>query len=539
MKKKKVYALYRVSDKKQVDKNVNDIPMQKQASHDFIAAKQDWELYKEISELGISGFKVSAKDRDAILEIQKEALEGKFDVLLVFMFDRLGRKDDETPFIVEWFVKQGIEVWSVKEGEQRFDHHVDKLTNYIRYWQASGESIKTSIRTKTRLSQIVQEGHFRGGTAPYGYHIEKQGRFNKRNHELYEIMVDEEESLIVQKIFDLYVSQGYGSQRIASYLSNQGVMTHKGKNFTNGTINNMIQNRSYTGVLKSGDTVSDIFTHLQIIDPDTFEAAQKIKQSRSKKGVERTVPLNTRGNSLLSGNVFCGHCGGRLIITTNGKKYNRKDGEVTVKPRIRYVCYAKTRHKQCDGQTGYTAAKLDNIINEVVRRLFDQFNDLPKDSIIEQRYLSQIAGYKVQLNNANASYKTLLSEMKELEAEVLKVIRGESTLNSDLLNKLYEEAKEKVEQSKKVVRQIEEQIDNGEKMKDSLSKQFDNIKSWSDMYDECGMETRKMILSNIMHKVKVSRDYEIEIDMAIDFEDFGVCLNREINSQSLHSRASS
>ena len=34
-----------------------------------------------------------------------------------------------------------------------------------------------------------------------------------------------------------------------------------------------------------------------------------------------------------------------------------------------------------------------------------------------------------------------------------------------------------------------------------------------------------MILSNIMHKVKVSRDYEIEIDMAIDFEDFGICLN--------------
>ena len=29
-------------------------------------------------------------------------------------------------------VKQGIAVWSVKEGEQRFENHVDKLTNYIR-----------------------------------------------------------------------------------------------------------------------------------------------------------------------------------------------------------------------------------------------------------------------------------------------------------------------------------------------------------------------------------------------------------------------
>ena len=76
------------------------------------------------------------------------ALKGEFDILLVFMFDRLGRRDDETPFVVEWFVKQGIEVWSAMEGQQRFDTHVDKLLNYIRYWQASGESIKTSLRVK-------------------------------------------------------------------------------------------------------------------------------------------------------------------------------------------------------------------------------------------------------------------------------------------------------------------------------------------------------------------------------------------------------
>ena len=31
------------------------------------------------------------------------------------------------PFVVEWFVKNGIQVWSTQEGEQRFDNHIDKL----------------------------------------------------------------------------------------------------------------------------------------------------------------------------------------------------------------------------------------------------------------------------------------------------------------------------------------------------------------------------------------------------------------------------
>lgn len=59
-------------------------------------------------------------------------------------------------------MRNGIEVWSAMEGQQKMDDHIDKLLNYIRYWQASGESLKTSVRTKTCLSQIVQEGRFRG-----------------------------------------------------------------------------------------------------------------------------------------------------------------------------------------------------------------------------------------------------------------------------------------------------------------------------------------------------------------------------------------
>ncbi|MCL2023936.1 MAG: recombinase family protein [Oscillospiraceae bacterium] len=530
MQKKRVYALYRVSTLKQVDKDKDDIPMQKQACQEFISARPDWELYNEISEKGVSGFKVSAKDRDAIQEIQKEAVAKKFDVLLVFMFDRLGRKDDETPFIVEWFVQQGIEVWSVKEGEQRFDHHVDKLTNYIRYWQASGESIKTSMRTKTRLSQIVQEGRFRGGTTPYGYRLEKQGRFNKKNHELYEIVVDKDEAAVVRKIFELYVSQGYGSQRLATHLTEQGILNRKGSNFTNGTVNNMLKNNSYTGVLKSGETVTDIFPQLQIIDPDTFEMAQNLLQQRStKNNTERTAPLNTRGSSLLSGNVFCGHCGARLTVTTNGKKYRRKDGEVTVTPRTRYVCYNKTRHKHlCDGQTGYTVSKLDKMIDEVIHRLFERLNDLPKEYIIEERYAEQIAEIKLQLTTARAAFQAHSAEVMEYEAEVIKIIRGESKLHSGLLNKLYEEAKEKAAESEQIVLELNEKLKNSEEMRVALSKRFDNIKSWSDMYEECGMETKKMILSHIMKAVRVSRDYEIEIDLTVDIEQLGLLIEEPV-----------
>ena len=263
--------------------------------------------------------KSEQENRDKLQIIKNLARQKKFDILLVFMFDRIGRIADETPFVVEWFVKQGIEVWSTQEGQQRFDSHTDKLTNYIRFWQADGESEKTSIRTKTALGQLVEAGGFKGGLAPYGYDLVKSGRFNKRKHELYELVVNEAEAAVVRTIFEKYVHEGYGAQRIATYLNRQGYRARTGKMWHHATIRGIVCNLTYTGILRCGESRSQELPHLQIIEPELFEAAQCIRTARAGSAVqERHVPMNTRGKSLLSGNVYCGHCGARLALTTNG-----------------------------------------------------------------------------------------------------------------------------------------------------------------------------------------------------------------------------
>ena len=545
MEKKRVFNLYRVSTKKQVDvikradslEDRLDITMQKKECHAFIGSRPDWVFYDELAELGVSGFKVSASKRDAIQVIQQAAAEKKFDVLLVFMFDRLGRIDDETPFVLEWFVKHGVEVWSVQEGQQRFDQHVDKLTNYIRFWQASGESEKTSIRTKAAHALTVAQGSYRGGGVPYGYRLERRGRFNKRGHEVYEIEIDECEAATVRLIFDLYITKGYGSQRISSCLTDSGVMNRNGDNFINCTIKNMLKNIAYTGVLKSNETVSDIFPALQIITPEIFDAARSLMAQRStRNSMERRVPLNTAGSSLLSGNIFCGHCGARLVVTTNGKKYVRKDGVVTVTPRTRYVCYNKTRHKhQCDGQTGYTVGKLDKVVESVARRLFARLSDLPRESMIEDRCSERVAESLLLLKQARSTLQKQADEVLEYEAEVLKIIRGESRLSSELLNKLYDEAREKVRESEQRVCQLEKAIRSSEQMKATLLKQFGEIQTWSDMYDTCDMETRKMILSKLFSAVRVSRDYQVAIDLTVTCGQLGIALDEYVETEPVKS----
>ena len=277
---KRVYCLYRVSTVGQVEKD--DIPMQKQFCREFVNCHSGWHIENEFYEKGISGYKVSAKDRDAVQEIQRDAVQGKFDVLLVYMFD----------------------------------NHVDKLLNYIRYWQASGESIKTSARVKTRMEQLTQDGLFTGGSIPYGYRLEKRGRINKRNREVCDLTVDDDAAKIVQLIFYKYVHEGYGAQRLCRYLTELGIRKADGRNFPNTTINRIIKNPIYVGQLHNGDATSERIPELQIIDQDTFDAAQQLMAARATHHAD--TPLNMKGQSLLVGNIFCGHCGNRLTLTTGG-----------------------------------------------------------------------------------------------------------------------------------------------------------------------------------------------------------------------------
>lgn len=85
-----VDCLYRVSSIGQVEKD--DIPMQREYCRAFIESHPDWRLGREFYEKGVSGFKKSAKERDAIQELQQDAIKGNFHILLVYMFDRLGRQ---------------------------------------------------------------------------------------------------------------------------------------------------------------------------------------------------------------------------------------------------------------------------------------------------------------------------------------------------------------------------------------------------------------------------------------------------------------
>ena len=522
----RVCCLYRVSTDKQVDFNSNheaDLPMQRKACHKFAEAK-GWVIVHEEQEEGVSGHKVRAEARDKLQIIKEYARKGKFDILLVFMFDRIGRIADETPFVVEWFVRNGIRVWSTQEGEQRFDNHTDKLLNYIRFWQADGESEKTSVRTRTSLRQLVEEGHFKGGNAPYGYDLVRSGRINKRKHELYELHINEQEAAVVRLIFDKYVYEGYGAQRITTYLNDNGYRARSGKCWHPASIRGMVQNLTYTGVLRCGEARSERILELQIISEQQFEAAQRIREGRSAKAAEESehhIPLNTRGQALLSGNAYCGHCGSKLALTTSRKWRKLADGTLDDTLRIRYTCYGKLRKQTaCTGQTGYTMHILDEIIDKLVRQIFAKMQGIPKEQLITKRYEREIAERKNHLQSLQTQREKAEKDLLALKAEILACIKGESALPKETLAEMITAQEAKIKELETLCETASSELTQTEELMDSVAKQYEELISFADLYDNASFEAKKMIVNQLIRRVDVYRGYQIHVSFNFDLSQY-------------------
>lgn len=422
---KRVYTLYRVSTKKQVnisENHENDIPMQRGACQEFVKYRKDWEIVKEFEEKGVSGFKVSAKNRDAILDLQEAALNKEFDILLVFMFDRIGRIDDETPFIVEWFVKTaGVEVWSVKEGEQRFETHVDKLTNYIRFWQASGESEKTSIRIRTRIQQLKLDGFYTGGPFPYGYRAVPSGTKNRKGQEIKKFEIDLEQYVVYRKIVERTINNGTGSCVMARLLNEQGYKTANGKKFTSKAVIRILSGKLARGYTNEGET-SEILQKLKIISEEEASRIDEILEQRMKVDDEkRKIALRTKGGAMLSGNFFCAHCGGRITTTHHKDHYFRKDGSEYLKDELKYRCYHKANKLcECEGQTNYIAAKVDEAMCQIMRQVFENMDGAPEEEkyrmILKKQQVAHAASKRKIVLDLDKNRKQL--EVLQMEIEI-------------------------------------------------------------------------------------------------------------------------
>ncbi len=295
----------------------------------------------------------------------------------------------------------------------------------------------------------------------------------------------------------------------------------------------------YVGILRSGETKSEIFPELQIISQEQFSRVQTGREQRAADydrkceaawGVtitladqsETTVsrpprfcPKRNTGKTLLSGNVFCGHCGGRIFASTARKTHHSKVGGVNERIAI-YKCYNRTQHKQiCDGPSTYRAAKVDAVVDELLRGIFKRAKAVKEQDFIKKQTTANVKQHQQQLGKAKTEHGKAVRELSKWEDLMLDSIEGTCVFTPEQVKKRMDATQQKIDDLTDQIHKLQEQISEANTLADELLKQHQRILSWADLYDDAAPEEKRMIASYVIKAVTLSKGYNIQVEFNI------------------------
>lgn len=292
------------------------------------------------------GFSGSNLNRPGIQKLMVET--DNFDVVLVYKLDRLSRSQRDTLYLIEEvFLPNGVDFVSMQES---FDTSSPFGKAMIGLLAVFAQLEREQIKERTKMGRIARAklGLYHGGgyiPIGYDYHGEK-------------LIVNPYEAEQVRKIYEWYLA-GLSMEAIHKRLRSEGYTNKHSSYSTWVSVRNILANDIYTGRLHFGEIVVEN-AHEAIISDKQFQAVQTLRTNRLKE--YSLTPFQSK--YLLTGMVFCGHCGARYYMRNSGK-YRC------------YSCYSRTKQTpqmikdpNCKNKH-WKALELESIVENKIRELLE------------------------------------------------------------------------------------------------------------------------------------------------------------------------
>lgn len=278
------------------------------------AEQRGFEIVKTYADEGKSGLQLSG--RDALKLLLADISEGRadFSALLVYDVSRFGRfQDPDEAATYELLCKRaGIAVHYCAEQFENDGTIGSSIIKTVKRAMAGEYSRELSVKVFAGQSHLISLGFRQGGAAGFGLRrmlVDQSGNpkteLDQGEHK--SIATDRvilvpgpnSEIEIVREIYDRFCREGSSELEIAQMLNNRGIVTDLGRQWTRGSIHQILVNEKYIGNNVWGRTAFKLKQRHEdvpqedwvradnvfesIVDQSVFDQAQVIVQARSQR----------------------------------------------------------------------------------------------------------------------------------------------------------------------------------------------------------------------------------------------------------------
>lgn len=370
----------------------------------------------------------ASKETEKRLDFQRmisDSAKGNFQIVLVWKLDRFARSRYDSSLYKSILKRNGVRVVSATEAIS--DSPEGIILESLLEGMAEYYSAELSEKVKRGRKENALKGLINGGNLPFGY---MKGPERK-------LIIREREAEIVRYIFETYC-KGLTVEELIKDLIGKGITNHRGRPFSKNNLYYILKNRAYIGEYRSSGVV--IPNGLPaIVSEELFNKAQIQKKSN----IGNRTSFKARERYILSGKVFCGDCGSKMV------------GECGYKgpyANYYYKCIRSKKREGC-GRSGIKKHWLEDfVIERIVKVLMDEaflerlinkvydlqddkdpdlsfFTDKLEQNSKARSNLIKAIESGIATTEAKNRYDELENERKELEAAVFKAEKSRRRLS--------------------------------------------------------------------------------------------------------------
>lgn len=381
------------------------------------------------------GFTGANLNRPAIQSLIHDVQNNLIDIVLVMKLDRLSRSQKDTLYLIEdVFLANNCEFTSVTES---FDTSTPYGRAFIGILAVFAQFERERIKERVMDGKIerAKEGKIMAWAKPaIGYDYVDEA-----------YVVNEYESAMVRRMFDL-CENGLSINKIKAVIDAEFPLCFKNStkdgNVHLATIKRILRNKTYLGIVKYGKNEYPGI-HEPLITREQFDKVQVILELNRQNSIgSRKNPF--RSTHLLTGMLFCAHCGARMHAQTK-KHLNNNNwyyicysvSGTSKKYRTSYDC----QQAVIDGETldNYVLGAISNLKTEYIKKNdvktaapFDLETVLLKklDNISQKmnKLLELYLEDKFSKNELDKKNKALLKEQEEIESELIRLKETRKTV---------------------------------------------------------------------------------------------------------------
>lgn len=370
------------------------------------------EIYSDKAKTGTND------NREAFQRMLDDSSKKKFKYLLLYNLSRFARNSKESILNEIILEKNGVSIISVNENINGDDDDpfMALMKNLMRgvneyYSKNTAKNIRDGLKTNAKKGLSIG-----GFSLPLGY-ISNEER---------KILIDEEEAKIVKKIFEMF-KDGNNYAEIIRYLNLHNIKTKRGNEFNKNSIKRLLTNEKFVGIyIFKGEKMPVELP--RIISDELFYEVQEM----IKKRVKAPGKARMKTEYILSGKLYCGHCGENMVGQSSTSETKRKYHYYICKNRIVKKCNKERVSKDLIDDFVFSKTReilTDENINIIANRLMEYIENTKDDY--------ELKSLKKELKNNEKAKINLLNSLKLADNDsVKKAIMEELTKMEEQNNKL-------------------------------------------------------------------------------------------------------